>query len=321
VPTRPRADTAALNAHNRVPTAKMMEASNTGPSITAPPRIVDRSLRSYSKKNRVYILREFLLETYGNYLSVGDTVLDVAGGKGDLSWLLHNIDGFKSVVVDPRRTKDHIEKSVEYLRLHPDECRKRADRDKSTYQPIAALLPKLEEKNYEIASPAHLRIFSNQSLVDAIQNVLNQQDESLEAWKKYWDRAFQETEGFVTPTGKNDFSLEPEAEATNAISDAKAALEMILNAKLIVGFHPDQATDYCFLLAKVLKIPVCVVPCCTFPSEFPDRRLYHEGEGYLVQRYEDLIQYILQENDDVEFTNLSFPGTATARKTVMYTLP
>jgi hypothetical protein len=302
-----------------------MEASTggTNPSITAPParRVIDRSLRSYSKKNRVYVLREFLLETYGDYLSVGDTVLDVAGGKGDLSWLLHNIDDFKSVVMDPRRTKDHIEKSVAYLRMRPDECRKRADRDKCTYQPIAALLPKLEEKNFDISSPAHLRIFVNQALVDAIQKVLNKEDESLEAWTAYWNRAFQETEGFVTPTGTNDFSIEPEVEATNAISDAKAALEKILKAKLVVGFHPDQATDYCFLLAKLLKVPVCVVPCCTFPSEFPDRRLYHEGEELTVQRYGDLIQYILQENDDVEFTNLSFAGTETARKIVMYTLP
>ena len=43
--------------------------------------------------------------------------------------------------------------------------------------------------------------------------------------------------------------------------------------KLVVGFHPDQATEPCIDLAMVLGVPFCVVPCCVFPSEFPDRRL------------------------------------------------
>ena len=36
----------------------------------------------------------------------GTVVLDVAGGKGDLAWLLANADGADAVVADPRLT-DH----------------------------------------------------------------------------------------------------------------------------------------------------------------------------------------------------------------------
>ena len=109
----------------------------------------DRSLRAYSKKHRVYVFREFLLETYGDYLNrCADTsrpiVLDVAGGKGDLSWLLRNVDDWEAVVVDPRRTLDRIVRSVEFLKERPEECAVRAVRDQHTYQPIAALMPQLQ---------------------------------------------------------------------------------------------------------------------------------------------------------------------------------
>jgi hypothetical protein len=43
--------------------------------------------------------------------------------------------------------------------------------------------------------------------------------------------------------------------------------------KLVMGFHPDQATEPCIDLARFLGVPYCVVPCCVFPAEFPNRRV------------------------------------------------
>ena len=109
------------------------------------PTNTSRRGRGQSRKNRVYVFRQWLLQTYGSYLSrlqqeeehehrhinaenaapipslppplphegarpsSGSTrsssnrrrplILDVAGGKGDLSWLLNNVDGFESIVV------------------------------------------------------------------------------------------------------------------------------------------------------------------------------------------------------------------------------
>lgn len=289
--------------------------------------------RAYSKKHRVYILREFLLATYGDYLAAGCVVLDVAGGKGDLSWLLTNVDDMRSIVIDPRVTVNHIERSVDFLRAHPEECRIRSIPFRSTYQAIAALMPKLEKKGYETREPEHLRLFVDQKLVDAVEAVVKGESScaSLKAWREYWDCAYAETEGFVTPTGKNDFTIgDTTMDTTNTISDSVAALNLILRARLVVGFHPDQATDYCFLLAKVLNIPVCVVPCCVFPSEFLHRRIIrgnndrhnHNNNGeHKVKRYDDLIQYLQQEHPKVETAMLDFPGTTTARNTVLYTLP
>lgn len=298
----------------------------------------DRSFRLYSKKHRVYVLREFLLETYGDYLTAGDVVLDIAGGKGDLSWLLHNVDDLQSVVVDPRRTINHIDKSVAYLRMRPEECRKRAMAGLHTYQPIAALMPQLEAKDFRMQTPAHLRIFVDEDLVQALEeavavvavnataSVNKEQDCIMAKWGDYWERASRKTVGFITPTGKNDFSVDMEGDAAsseNSIADARSALDLILRARLIVGFHPDQATDYCFKLAEILQVPVCVVPCCVFPSEFPHRRLFDEDadDERAVERYDDLIPYLLQENKNVRTATLAFPGTTTARRIAIYKLP
>jgi len=306
----------------------------------------DRTLRAYSKKHRVYVFREFLLKTYGNYLQGASEnknddgghaiILDVAGGKGDLSWILHNVDDFQSIVVDPRRTVDHIVRSVEYLRWRPEECLKRAVRDQHTYQPIAALMPQLQAKDYRTESPAHLRIFLDQELVDTVRAVLELRRgeeagddcSSLKVWTNYWEMALRRSDGFVTPTGKNDFSIE-QSQCTkplsNSVTDAKSALELILSARLVVGFHPDQATDFCFALAELLQIPVCVVPCCVFPSEFPHRQLHGEREdgeeNKQVEKYADLIQYLRQEHPHALTATLPFAGTTTARNIVLYTLP
>ena len=307
--------------------------------------VVDRrSLRLYSKKHRVYMFREFILRTYSDYLSASpcgrnetntSIILDIAGGKGDLSWILHNIDNCQSIVIDPRCTINHIHKSVEYLRRFPDECKKRSIPHQSSYQPLAALMPVLEEKDYHMESPLHMRIFVDEELVQVLQSIwMDDTPHRYEQWDIYWTKATQRTIDHITPSGKNDFSLDrvTVSESSNNITHSQTALQYILQAKLIVGYHPDQATDACFTLAQLLKIPVCVVPCCVFPSEFPNRRLYDTAvspdcdevdclSGRPVEKYDDLIQYLRQQYPYLEVDTLDFPGTTTARRIVLYTHP
>jgi len=125
--------------------------------------------RAASRKNRIYVFREWLLQTYGSYLSRVTAeqqqqrqakgtvksliILDVAGGKGDLSWLLNNADGLESIVLDPWTPDslsisrhERLVKGVEYLRGHPEETRKRSVTGLPTYQPLAALLPQVLEE-------------------------------------------------------------------------------------------------------------------------------------------------------------------------------
>ena len=329
------------------------------------------SVRARSRKNRVYVMRQFLLDTYAADLNPAPEnpsrrsrrpiVLDVAGGKGDLSWLLNNSScnnnkngkkntSWDAVVVDPRPTQhDHLIRSIHYLQSHPRTAQERAIPHRSGYQPLAELVVSgqlfdqaawssiskddddddennNDEKNNNeetqpprqqqpppplpppsFVTPRHLKIYVNDELVQVVRQVRRQRQEQLsgtsnpkpskderglDTWSIYWKQALQRAgnqgnadEPVVEGPLPNDASQSSLSSTTGTtgtsstttqkpimIVNAQDALETILNARLIVGFHPDQATDACIDLANELHIPFCVVPCCVFPSEFPHRR-------------------------------------------------
>lgn len=272
---------------------------------------VNSSTRALSRKNRVFVFRDFLLETYGEYLDKNSTILDVAGGKGDLSWLLVNVDRIDSVVVDPRVTKQiHLTRSVEYLRQHPEETQRRSIPHLPTYQPLATLLPKFENIQ-KFSKPRHLRLLLDQDLVNAVSEYLA--SESWESWKLFWSRASEKA------LERQTLGYEESADCSvNQVNDAVVALNTILQTRLIVGFHPDQATEACVDLASLLSIPFCIVPCCVFPSEFPQRE---NQDGTRVRTYQQLIEYLSRKCEGVRRADLNFPFTETAKNRVLFTLP
>ncbi|GAX10811.1 hypothetical protein FisN_1Hu352 [Fistulifera solaris] len=265
------------------------------------------SIRACSRKNRVYVFREFLLETYGSdYLSQGDVVLDIAGGKGDLSWLLSNADGYRSIVVDPRPTQhQHVLRSIDYLRKHPDEAALRAIRNQPTHQPLATLLPELPTDEFQ--TPRHFPIWVDENLVQAVQAA--QKGNQVE-WELYWARAMA---AFID----NNTDLSPAPPQNSSVTDPKEAWDLIQKCKLIAAFHPDQATDFCFELAELLNIPFCVVPCCVFPAQFPHRKLI---DGTRVRDYSGLLSYLTQKYPNAQKAQLAFHETAKARNLVLFSV-
>ena len=111
-----------------------------------------KSTRAFSRRNRVYTFREFIKQQYPSL--EGITVLDMAGGKGHLSWLLANLDGADAIVADPRVTDHrHLVKSIAWLRAHPTEAARRAVKGLPTHQPLAALLDKLPPNETDFKIP------------------------------------------------------------------------------------------------------------------------------------------------------------------------
>lgn len=270
------------------------------------------SNRAASRKARVYIFRDFVVKKYAQHLEPGDVVLDVAGGKGDLSWLLRNVDGLDSVVVDPRITKkNHILKSIRYLKENPDQARERAIPGLPSFQPLAALLPKLEDRE-NFVSPRNLRLLVNDDLVSAIKQY--KLDKNKELWGKFWILATQKALE-ATPLGYREQALN-EGQQIKGASDA---LETILSTKLILAFHPDQATDAAIDLARALKVPYCIVPCCVFPKEFPNRKLM---DGSRVRTYSELINYLQDKHRlDICTEALSFHFSETSKNLALFSLP
>lgn len=223
------------------------------------------------------------------------------------------MDGVNSVVVDPRITKNHhILRSIQYLRDHPEHAQERAISGRATYQPLATLLPKLQGRIlFDI--PRHLRLLVNQELVSAIQEYKDNGD--FEQWQRYWDIATKQALdaqplGYKEKEGENDHGT--------LLHDASEALQTILSTELVLGFHPDQATDSAIDLAILLDVPFCIVPCCVFPQEFPNRTLSPNGNR--VRNYSELIQY-LKERYQPRMDQLPFHFTDTAKNIVLFTLP
>jgi hypothetical protein len=96
---------------------------------------------------------------------------------------------------------------------------------------------------------------------------------------------------------------------------------------LIVGFHPDQATDAVVDLALMQRLPFAVCPCCVFSDEFPERVVAVGGGGggdltptEKVTTYSQLVQYLKQKHPNIQTTNLTFDtGGGLDRNTVLYT--
>ena len=276
---------------------------------TAPPKYRIpynlNSRRALSKKNRVYVLRDFLFRTYPSSLFERDsasasdcTVLDVAGGRGDLSWILKNIDGINSIIADPRIPNHRrLVKSVNFLLDHPDEAAVRSVEGFPTHQPLAKLLPRLlanhgmKYKNEErdafaggkhcgnivagdlsLSSPNYLRMHVDCTLVETLRKVLlssktkPRKDDSI-PWDEYWKEEqcrIDSNNRYYGGTAPNIISIaaycDNDGTETNQITHSRLALEVFRSLDLIVGFHPDQATESTIDLAILLKIPFCVVP-------------------------------------------------------------
>ena len=80
---------------------------------------------------------------------------------------------------------------------------------------------------------------------------------------------------------------------------------LLASASLVVGFHPDQATEAIVDWALASGTPFAVVPCCVYGRLFPQRRLRDGGE---VTSYEDLLNYLEQKSPEIRRAFLPYSG-------------
>ncbi|CAK8994482.1 Dynein axonemal heavy chain 1 (Axonemal beta dynein heavy chain 1) (Ciliary dynein heavy chain 1) (mDHC7) [Durusdinium trenchii] len=273
----------------------------------------------WTTRERVFAFRDFVVKTWDLHDAhwTGRTVLDVAGGKGDLSWLLANADALDSVVVDPRCT-DHtkITRTAKWhfeplgVRISMDfRLRGRQEEDRGPQGPLRhlALQPPWRP-------PRHLRVYMDPTLD---QELLEHRRKPFVEWKFFWEEASKRAE--QTERCGHHQSLELEnsqgAGAPRAVRIEEAA-EAIHSCSLILGFHPDQATEACIDLALELQRPFAVCPCCVFPKDFPERKLY----GRTVKTYPDFIEYLRQKHPSMRFKDLCFEEGGYSRSIVLYML-
>ena len=153
------------------------------------------------KAFRAVLFADWLVKTYGRgRLVEGSGVVDVAGGKGDVSCRLWGEYGIRCTIVDPRQTK--FRKKVQ-------------------------------------------------------QQVLKQRGgmEGIDRIRCMMPAGCFEEEG-----GREEEKEE------------KRLRRVLKECSVVLGMHPDQATDNIFEAALAFGKPVACVPCCVFAREFPHRR-------------------------------------------------
>ena len=98
---------------------------------------------------------------------------------------------------------------------------------------------------------------------------------------------------------------------------------------LLFGLHPDQCTEDILDVALSHNISVAIVPCCVYPDLFPSRRMMPRDEGINsesvsqrmgssskdedaninpVRSYDDFLQYLMDKDDGLQIGVLPFEG-------------
>ncbi|KAL3806228.1 hypothetical protein ACHAXA_008670 [Cyclostephanos tholiformis] len=260
---------------------------------------------------------------------IGGVILDVAGGKGELSFELMNLSGaYECVVIDPRPlnlgmvvgkwTRGLYEPGRVgpiFSRWYPaceDGCRYRVPRN-----------------------PGHIRcLFDGRAFANfarAIERIdVDRADGSYRrdidrargiAWTirglRHEDGSFHDDydgdgggAGVMSTTAEtNDVITHP-----FEIIDPAVARDILRRCHLVVGLHPDQATGEIVEFAMAMHIPYCIVPCCVYSDTFVKRKL---RDGTRVTTFEHLVTWLCEKDPRARTATLDLDG----KNTVVYTLP
>ena len=107
-------------------------------------------------------------------------------------------------------------------------------------------------------------------------------------------------------SGRPPFDVTRSLFTDDAADDGSAALAAA--AALVVGMHPDEATEAIVDAAVARRLPFAVVPCCVFSRLFSERRL---RSGALVHTHAHLVSYLREKHPNVRTTQLPFAGKST----------
>jgi hypothetical protein len=199
----------------------------------------------------------WLCEVYGDgFLRSGCGVIDVAGGAGGLAFELSMRREIPCTVVDPRPVRCNA-KQRRALRSQLQ----RAPALLATAPERGPAPPSRDDPNISAANdaaaappqPTELSLAAAQ--LGAHPRVLPLQVLSL------FDDAF-----------------------------ARSHRALLLESSMLVGMHPDQATEALIDLAVASRKPFALLPCCVFPTLFSARRL---ADGREVTSYEELCEYLV----------------------------
>ncbi|KAG0364396.1 hypothetical protein BGZ54_007562 [Gamsiella multidivaricata] len=240
---------------------------------------------------RAYIFCRWLVNKFGkDLLNSGSGVLDVAGGKGEISLFLTHMFGIRSTVVEPNVRRDKPYQRRNLMHVIRKQLDIEAGGDGQFYKRHAASSSSslLSDGHNTGVNPAFLEKEGfngdNQDGYEEDKDVkkrIETSDSTLEKKEQRRLKKLQQAQ-FVVPR-------------LCTLLDDRFAIDhgsVLESASIIIGMHPDQATEPIVDMALKHHKPFAVVPCCVFAHENPHRRLSTGGE---VNTTLEFIQYLMEK--------------------------
>jgi hypothetical protein len=82
-------------------------------------------------------------------------------------------------------------------------------------------------------------------------------------------------------------------------------IDLLDRCSVVVGMHPDEATDLIIDYAVANKKPFVVLPCCVCEDKFPERRLKSGGR---VQTFDHFVEYLMEKHPGNEMARMRYAG-------------
>eukprot|EP00929_Paragymnodinium_shiwhaense_P115186 TRINITY_DN83888_c0_g1_i1.p1 TRINITY_DN83888_c0_g1~~TRINITY_DN83888_c0_g1_i1.p1 ORF type:complete len:386 (+),score=45.84 TRINITY_DN83888_c0_g1_i1:241-1398(+) len=248
---------------------------------------------------RASIFRRWLLDTFGiEMLKAGSGVVDVAGGQGELSFELVNLNDVPCTILDPRQGWNAAKatKLLQAGQYHSSEAMMRHIN-----------VPLEECQRRGPLFPRHERMFLDPRLWEGDDET---RTDAYEHFRQRAHRVVWQPRGLVTQAAP-EASEEAVQDAAVNTTSFEYFVELLSSSSAVVGMHPDQAAGAIVQFAVAHKKPYALVPCCTFAKEFPKRRL---ESGQAVRSYDDLISWLRELDPSASLQHLDFEG----RNAVLY---
>jgi hypothetical protein len=276
---------------------------------------------AFTKAGRVGVFRRFIVKEFGPA-----AVVDVAGGKGELSFELENLHDIACVVVDPRAPMlDDMSQRFRRFRARGF----LDNEDEAVSEGFRRRWRAHKEGGAELAlrRPRHLRLFFNSELLAWTTGDNDDDDDDddddaffAEAARRWTQEVLigesSRKQNYVKVDGQLELLPPPPdlATAPDGVADgvadgalswsAKSARAALVSADLLVGLHCDGAAEPIVDFALAHGKAFAIVPCCTCSKQFPRRRI----NGAPVKSYDDLVAYLLAKDQRIRKAHLDFEG-------------
>ena len=246
--------------------------------------------RAPRKKRSAYgptaCFRRFLLDTFGlDTLQGGSGVADVAGGAGTLSYELQNLNNIPSTVYDPRQPCfKRGKKSVSHRRRQAETGNRAL-----SYDTAAARGDELIEKEQ---LPAWAEVWFGRWLWEECEEANDDGIFKASSNKKdakevnRWHNATTDDERLV--------ALDPDDVSRN-----------LNDCSVVLGLHPDGATDAIVDFALAKGKPFAILPCCVYNKHFTSRQT---AAGRPVRTHTELVDYLQAKHSGIQRVVLDCDG-------------